>query len=199
MPDDLRMQRLLDELIDSDATPEEVCGSCPELLPQVRRVGILFDRSDTSSLSESDAAKSMHGKLGLEVIFAEASTPAAIEPAVKLLVKGRADVLAPTASTMYFHQRKRLIALCTQHKLPVFAWVKEWTEDGALASYGSTLDEQLRRSAHLMDKVLRGTKPADIPVEQPTRFEFVLNMKTAKALGLKIPQSMLLRADRVIE
>ena len=91
------------------------------------------------------------------------------------------------------------MAFATKQRIPVIAHRDAMAVDGALMSYSSILREQIRRAAHLVDKVLKGTKPADIPVEQPTRFELVINMKTAKALGITIPPSILLQAERVIE
>ena len=170
-----------------------------EILPEVRRVGVLYDSSELSARIEKQNIEAIRGKPGFGVAFAEAATAAQIEPALKALVKGRIEAVLPTNSTVYFHQRRQIIALCRDFKLPVFGSLKEYAEDGALASYGSNLDEQLRRSAYLMDKVLRGVKPADIPVEQPTKFELVINARTAKALGLKIPPALFQRADRVIE
>ena len=170
-----------------------------ELLPNVRRVGILFDKSEFSSRQEKQSVEGAHAKLGLDVVFASVSSAREIEAAVKVLRGGGVQVLFVTASTLLYNSRKRLIALCKERKLPVFGNLSEWVADGALASYGTSLNEQLRRSAYLMDKVLKGAKPADIPVEQPTKFELVINLKTAKALGLKLPDEMLLRADRVIE
>ena len=170
-----------------------------ELLPNVRRVGILFDKSEFSSRQEKQSVEGAHAKLGLDVVFASVSSAREIEAAVKELGGGGVQVLFVTASTLLQNYRKRLIALCKERKLPVFGNLSEWVGDGALASYGTSLNELLRRSAYLMDKVLKGAKPADIPVEQPTKFELVINLKTAKALGLKLPDEMLLRADRVIE
>ena len=170
-----------------------------EILPDVRRVGMLFDNSELSARLEKQSAEETRGKLGLAIVFANASLAEQIEPAVKSLVKNRVEALYATNSTMFFHQRKQMIALCRDFRLPVFGSLKEYAEDGALASYGSNLDEQLRRSAYLMDKVLKGVQPADIPVEQPTKYELVINVGAAKALGLKIPPALLQRADRVIE
>ena len=92
-----------------------------------------------------------------------------------------------------------MIGLANERRVPVFGHRAQLADAGAVLAYGASLDDQLRRSAHLVDKVLKGAKPADIPVEQPTLFEFVVNLKAAQALGIRVPPPVLLRADRVIE
>ena len=122
-----------------------------------------------------------------------------ILPGVKRLgvLSDPTDPLSGTTITTNF--RENLIELANRRRVPVVGHASYMAEAGALFSYGASRADQLRRSAHLVDKILKGAKPADIPVEQPTRFELVINLKTARALGLTIPQSLLLRADEVIQ
>ena len=101
--------------------------------------------------------------------------------------------------TLVFNLRGRLIELANRRRLPVIGSNQAWVEAGALFNYGASQDEQMRRSAQLVDKILKGAKPADIPVEQPTKFELVINLKAARALGITVPQNVLLRADEVIQ
>ena len=100
---------------------------------------------------------------------------------------------------MFFNERRRLVALAAKNRLPAVYPVREFVEAGGLMTYAANLTEQFRRAATYVDKILKGAKPVDLPVEQPTKFELVINMKTAKALGLTIPQTLLLRADQLIE
>jgi putative tryptophan/tyrosine transport system substrate-binding protein len=102
-------------------------------------------------------------------------------------------------SPMLFNERARIVALAEKRRLPLISMSKEFVELGALMSYGADITDFIRRAATYVDKILRGAKPADLPVEQPVRFELVINLKTAKALGLEIPPMLLARADEVIE
>lgn len=103
------------------------------------------------------------------------------------------------ADTIFLHHRIRLTELAAKHRLPTMHGLRELAEAGGLMAYAPRLHDQLRRAATFVDKILKGAKPAELPVEQPTRFELVINLKAAKALGLTIPQSVLLRADEVIQ
>ena len=168
-----------------------------QILPRAKRFGLL---SEPGRMSRDEAAAFAAGMaaLGLSLTVAEAANSAELEAAVARLADQRVDGVLVQA-TIGLNQRTRVIELANARRLPVVGTLAQMADVGALFSYGSSLATQLRRSAHLVDKVLNGAKPADTPVEQPTVFEFVLNMKTAKALGIQIPQSILLRADRVIE
>lgn len=123
-----------------------------------------------------------------------------MDAAFAALSKNRAEALL-TVHVAFFviSVRKRILELAARQRLPVVGPRSEFAEDGALMSYGSILTEQVRRAAHLADKILKGVKPSDIPVEQPTKFELVVNMKTAKSLGIKIPSVIMLQVTRVIE
>ena len=104
-----------------------------------------------------------------------------------------------SVKALAYNLRARLIELANQHQVPVIGGVPRMADDGALFAFGASLPERLRRSALVVDKILKGAKPADLPVEQATVFEFVINLKTAKAFGITVQRSILLRADRVIE
>lgn len=122
-----------------------------------------------------------------------------LDAAFALLAESRVEALLATHFAIFLRERKRILDFGAGRRIPVIGFRSEFADDRALMSYGSNQAEQIRRAAQLADKVLKGTKPADIPVEQPTKFELVVNMKTAKALGITIPQSILLQATRVIE
>jgi putative tryptophan/tyrosine transport system substrate-binding protein len=169
-----------------------------DMLPGAKRIGLLGDPTYPSFAAGQAVLAPLVATLGLTLVVAEASNPADFEAALGKLVAQRVDAIV-AHSVLAFSLRGRLMELAQRARVPVVVEFVEMTEAGALFSYSASLADQLRRSAHLADKVLKGAKPADIAVEQPTRFELVINLKTAKALGITIPQSVLLRADKVIE
>ena len=169
-----------------------------EVLPRAKRIGYLGDPNDPRSKIDLSALAAVTRARGLTIIVGEASQPTQLDAAVNGLVAQRVDAIVTGASST-FNMRQSLIALASAHRLPVIGHRAQLADAGALFAYGASLADQLRRSAYLVDKVLKGAKPADIPVEQPTLFELVINLKTAKALGITVPQSILLRADEVIQ
>jgi putative ABC transport system substrate-binding protein len=138
-------------------------------------------------------------QVGISLSFIEIKGPEELDPALMRAKKdGAAGLVAPLGAFTYAH-RKKLVQLAVKHRLPGIYWVRDFVEAGGLISYGASFAEVSRRAAYFVDRILKGAKPADLPVEQPTKFELVINLKTAKALGLTIPQSVLLRADEVIQ
>jgi putative ABC transport system substrate-binding protein len=115
------------------------------------------------------------------------------------MTRAHAGAVTVLANTMFFNERRRLVDLAAKNRLPVMYGVREYVDAGGLMAYGPSLTDLFRRAATYVDKILKGAKPADLPVEQPTKFELVINLKTAKDLGLTIPQSVLARADEVIQ
>ena len=136
--------------------------------------------------------------LGLEVTTLEIRRTDDIAPAIEAL-KGHADALYVATDPLVFINRIQINTLAQNLELPTIYGSREYVQAGALMSYGPNFPDLFRRAAEYVDKILRGTKPADIPVEQPTKFDLVINLKTAKAIGLKLPESFLVRADEVIE
>ena len=122
-----------------------------------------------------------------------------LDDAFAAIVKEKPDALLILADRVFLHNRKRMMEFATQQRLPSVNAYRELVEAGGLMSYGPSYEDLHRRAAVYVDKILKGAKPADLPVQQPTKFEFVINLKTAKALGLTVPRSMLLSADEVIE
>ena len=129
----------------------------------------------------------------------EARAPGDFAKAFPAMTKERAGGLIVSSGSMFFAERSRIAALAAQSRLPAICGAREFGEAGGLMTHGRTSRESWRRAATYVDKILKGARPADLPVEQPTKFELVINAKTAKALGLTIPQSLLVRADEVIE
>ena len=137
--------------------------------------------------------------LGVRVQFVKVRVPADIDRAFSEMTRGRAGALTVLTSIMLFDERRRLVDLAAKNRLPaVYPW-REAVDAGGLMAYGANLNDLYRRAATYVDKILKGAKPADLPIEQPTKFEFGVNLKTAKALGLTIPPSLLGRADEVIQ
>ncbi len=169
-----------------------------EILPNARRVGFLRDPAEPLSKASLDSTDQAATALGLTIVWADMSNPGESDAALAKLTGQGVDVIF-AFSTIASNLRARIVELANRKRVPVMMKRASELESGALFSYGSSLADQMRRSAQLVDKILKGAKPADIPVEQPTKFELAINLKAAKALGITIPQSVLLRADEVIQ
>ena len=169
-----------------------------EVIPGLRRLAVLADVGNPYALVDAAEVEKAARPLGLEVMRSEMRAAEDIDPAFEAL-KGRAQALYVIAVPLLFVNRVRVNKLALAARLPTSHAVREYVEAGGLMSYGPKWPDMWSRAADVVDKILRGTKPADIPVEQPSKFELVINLKTAKALGLTIPPSLLLRADQVIE
>ena len=137
--------------------------------------------------------------LGIQLRPAEVRSSAELDAAFTRMTRERVEAVLQFPSTLLFNERARLVALAAKHRIPAMFNAKEFVKLGGLIGYGADLPDLTRRSAAYIDKILKGAKPGDLPVEQPTKFEFAINLKTARALGLTIPPSLLLRADQVIE
>jgi putative ABC transport system substrate-binding protein len=166
--------------------------------PDVKRLGILSDANDPIAKAEQVALAPIAASIGLTIVSAEAANQVEFDAAVAKLMAGGAEAIYP-GSVLAYNLRERLIELASKNRVPVIGLRGLWADIGAIFSYGTSLDDQHRRSALVVDKVLKGARPADIPVELPTTFQLVVNVRAAKSLGITIPPSVLLRADRVIE
>jgi putative ABC transport system substrate-binding protein len=169
-----------------------------EVVPGLRRVAIVADAGNPSSVRELDEVQATARSLGLDVTRLEVRRAEDIAPAIEPL-KGRADALYVCTAAVLFNERDRINALVAAARLPTIYVIREYVDAGGLLSYGTSYSDLFRRAGEYVDKILRGAKPADLPVEQPTKFELVINLKTAKALGLDVPPTLLVRADEVIE
>ena len=169
-----------------------------EVVPSLRRLAILANVGNPFSVLELGEAQAAARTLGLEVDTLEIRRPEDIAPAFEAL-KGRAQALYVCTDGLVNANRIRINTLALSVRLPTMHGYRDYVEAGGLMSYGANLPDLFRRSADYVDKILRGAKPADIPVEQPTKFDLVINLTTAKALGLDVPSSLLARADEVIE
>jgi putative tryptophan/tyrosine transport system substrate-binding protein len=169
-----------------------------ELVPRLSRLAILTNISNPSNILEREEVRTMARALGVEVITLEIRRAEDIPPAFETLKNG-ADALYIPPDPLVISELNRINALVLSARLPTMHGSGEYVEAGGLMSYGPNFPDLFRRAADYVDKILRGAKPGDIPVEQPTKFDLVINLTTAKALGLTIPESFLLRADEVIE
>jgi len=170
-----------------------------EILPHAKRLGWLGDSTDPTTQADRQTLQPFAASFGITIVEAEAANPATADTAIERLLADRVDVIYTGTSPLLYNLRNRLIERANQKRIPVIAYRAQFAEAGALFSYGASLPDQIRRSAFHVDKILKGASPQDLPVEQATVFELVLNMKAAQALGIPVPRSMALRADRVIE
>jgi putative ABC transport system substrate-binding protein len=169
-----------------------------EVVPSLRRLAILANISNPINVLERDEVRTTARTLGFEIVTLEIRRAEDIVPTFEAL-KSRADALYVNADPLIITNLTLINTLALGARLPTIHGFREYVEAGGLMSYGPNFPDLFRRSADYVDKILRGAKPADIPVEQPTKFDLVINLTTAKALGIMIPESFLLRADEVIE
>jgi len=181
----------------------ELEGKLVEILitavPDAKRVGVLWEPSFPAAGPVLREIEGAARSLNLELVPTEVQGPDDFEPAFRAMVEGRARALIVAVGMIFTEYRQRLLDLTGKARLPSMFLRKEFVVAGGLMSYGPNYRDMYRRTATYVDKILKGTKPADLPVEQPTNFELVINLKTTKALGLTIPYTLLGRADEVIE
>ena len=170
-----------------------------EVAPTVARIAILVEPSQPGNQELLRETKAAAQALGVRLQSVEVQSDGELDRAFAAIVREHAGGIIILNSTTLFASRARIAQLAAKHRLPTMAWQPGMTEAGCLMSYGASPTDAARRAAYFVDRILKGAKPADLPVEQPTKFELVINMKTAKALRLAIPPSLLGRADQVIE
>ena len=170
-----------------------------EFLPNLRRLGIMANVDYHFAVLEMGEIHAAAGTLGVDVARLNIRRAEDIAPAFEEALKGRADALYVVGDALTATNRVRINTLALGARLPTMHGFREFVEAGGLMSYGPNFPGMFRRAAEYVDKILRGAKPADIPVEQPTKFDLVINLTTAKALGLDVPPTLLARADEVIE
>ena len=170
-----------------------------EALPNASRIAVLWDHSEPERYALAREAQEAAVALGLRAQLVGAASLVELDSAFTTMARERPDAVVVHPSQMTFPNRLRIAELATRRRLPTMGWSADTVEAGWLMSYGPNIIGLHRRVGYYVAKILQGAKPADLPVEQPTTFELVINVRTAKALGLTIPPSLLLRADRVIE
>jgi putative ABC transport system substrate-binding protein len=170
-----------------------------QLAPAATSIGFLVNPANPQAAAETKDAASAAGVLGVQLTMLNASTPSEIEKAFETMVTQRIGVLLAAADAVFFAQRDRLAALAARHAVPAIYHAREIVDAGGLMSYGASYADATRLAGSYVGRILKGERPADLPVQQSTKVEFVINMKTAKALGLTVPLPLLGRADEVIE
>jgi putative ABC transport system substrate-binding protein len=170
-----------------------------EVLPQVSRVGILWNAANPYSALVFNETESAAQMLGIQLQSIEVRSSDDFDSALTAATQHRAGALITVEDPLTVGHRKRIVDFAASNRLPAIYGLKEFVDAGGLISYGANLADLQRRAAGYVDKILKGAKPADLPVEQPTKFELVINLKTAEALGLTVPPSLLAIADEVIE
>jgi putative ABC transport system substrate-binding protein len=173
-----------------------------EIVP-AKRVGVMYNPVNQVILNEGritfEPLRAAAHSLGIELTFAEAQTPVELATAIGKLSRAGVGALFVINDAMFFTERARIVDLAASYRLPAAYSEREFVEAGGLTSYGPNLSNNFYRAATYVDKILKGAKPGDLPVEQPTKFELAINLNTARELGLTMPQSLLLRADVVIQ
>jgi len=169
------------------------------ILPQISRVALLWNPNFPGTAPYLTATDEAARQLNIKLQYYKIREASEYDAAFVSLVSARAEAVVVFAEPLSFQHRRHIVDLATKHRLPTTSLYSEFVHSGGVLSYGPNLTDYWRRAARYVDEILKGAKPADLPVEQPTRFELVINLKTAKTLGLTIPQSLLLRADQVIE
>jgi len=170
-----------------------------EVVPKLSRVAVLVNSSNPFHAAVLKNVQAAAQKTGVTILAVEARTVQEIENAFPTISKERAGAVILAQDTLFTQQRRQIAELSAKHRLPLIAAMLEYVEAGVLMSYGPSFADIYRRAATYVDKIFKGAKPANLPVEQPTKFEMFINDKTARALGLTIPHSILLQADRVID
>ena len=170
-----------------------------EAFPRVANVGVPYEPNDPSSAAQAKTVEDAARVLGLRLTLIELRQPAEIAAAFERATALGIEAYLPVAGRLVVSQRQAIVDQVMRSKLPAIYGVSQYPDSGGLMSYGPNVLDNFRRAAGFVDKILKGTRPGDLPTQQPTQYEMVINMKTARAMGFALPQSVMLRADRVIE
>jgi putative tryptophan/tyrosine transport system substrate-binding protein len=170
-----------------------------EARPGLSRAAVLLDPSVPTAALEMPYVEDAARSLKVELLVAEVRAAGDFERAFAAMVKGRAEGLVTVGGNLYFAHRARIVELAAQHRLPSIFAVRAFADAGGLMAYGADTADSFRRAAAYVDKILRGARPGDLPIEQATKLQLVVNLRTARALGLTLPPSLLARADEIIE
>jgi putative ABC transport system substrate-binding protein len=174
-------------------------GLVKEMVPEATRVGIIWNPANKTGAADVKEMEALAPKLGLRLSSHPVQSPEEIDAVFSTVTRAHVAALIVETDPFVVDQRARIVRLAAASRIPTIYGLREFVEAGGLMSYGANLFDLWRRTALYVDKILKGTKPADLPIEQSTKFELVINLKTAKMLGLTIPPSLLLQADQVIE
>jgi putative tryptophan/tyrosine transport system substrate-binding protein len=170
-----------------------------ETLPKLNRLAVMWKPDDSGSPLQWQEAQTASGSLGIQLLPLEVRTAGELDKSIESATRGRVNALLVLRNVLFYVLRKRLVILAEKSRLPGMYPSSEFVDDGGFMSYGANNNAQYRRAATFVDRILKGTKPADLPIEAPTKFDFVINLKAAKQIGVTISQSVLYRADKVIK
>ena len=170
-----------------------------ELLPRASRIAVLVNPGNPSGPKLFEHLRTSALGLGIDAVAVNVASPQGLDAALGTIAQQRSEAALVIPDSMFFSERDRVAAFAIKNRIPQFGTAREFAVAGALITYGFVQREQFRRAAIYVKRILAGAKPADLPVEQPSKFELVINLKTAKAIGITVPQSLLLRADEVIQ
>jgi len=170
-----------------------------EILPKLSRLAVMWKPDDSGAARQWRETQTVATNLRIQLLSVEARTTAELDQAIEGAMRGRVNALLVLRSVLFYVLRKRIVTFAEKNRLAGMYPSNEYVDAGGLMSYGANNDAQYRRAATFVDKILKGTKPADLPIEAPTKFELIINLKTAKQIGLTIPQPVLYRADRVLK
>jgi len=170
-----------------------------EIVPRLSRVAVLGTSTQPGNAQSLREAEVAAGALAVKLQYLDVLSPKDIEPVFRTASNGRAEAVLVLRASIFFPHRKQIVDLAAKRQLPAMYYTTEYVEEGGLMTYGVSITDLFRRAATYVDKILKGAKPAELPIEQPTKFELVVNLKTAKRIGLTIPPNVLARADKVIK
>jgi putative ABC transport system substrate-binding protein len=170
-----------------------------ETLPKLHRLAVMWNPDDSGSPLQWQETQTAAGALGIQILPLGVRTAGELDKSIESATRGRVDALLVLRNVLFYVLRKRLVTLAEKSRLPGMYPSSEFVDDGGLMSYGANNNAQYRRAATFVDRILKGAKPADLPIEAPTKFDFVINLKAAKQIGVTISQSVLYRADKVIK
>ena len=170
-----------------------------ETLPKISRLAVMWKPDDSGSPLQWQETQTAAGVLGIQLLSLKVETSGELDKAIGSAMQGRINALLVLRNVLFYVLRKKIVNLAEKSRLAGMYPSSEFVDDGGLMSYGANNNAQYRRAATFVDKILKGAKPADLPIEAPTKFDFVINLKAAKQIGLTIPQSVLYRADKVIK
>jgi len=187
----------------ADSAPETILAkqvaTLQECVPNLRKLGVLWNPNAPGYRIYFDILEAQASQLHVEVQSLEVTSPDTVGAAFQAAKKNNLNGMIVFVDILTFGRRRDITTLATKYRIPTVAYVREFADAGGLLAYGANLADMHRRAAYYVDRIIKGAKPGDLPVEQPTKFELVVNLKTAKALGLTISPSLLARADQVIE
>ena len=170
-----------------------------EIVPRLSRVAVLGTSTQPGNVQSLREAEVAAQALAVKLQYLDVLSPKDIEPVFRTASNGRAEAVLVLRASIFFSHRKQIVDLAAKRQLPAMYYTTEYVEEGGLMTYGVSITDLFRRAATYVDKILKGAKPAELPIEQPTKFELVVNLKTAKRIGLTIPPNVLARADKVIK